>query len=108
MALFLVICPGTLSYDASSQDQTFRDVTKHFGLATMYSYFSDPNGGDLPDVVNRRGRGYPGAYCQRSGNYFPEDRLVADGDGRIVGDIFWTSGTPQIAADDCDVWPITK
>lgn len=105
MSLFLVIVPGAMSYDAGSPDQTFRDVTKHFGLATMYSYFGDPNGGDLPDVVNRPGRGMPGAFCQRSGNYFPEERLRVDGDGRRVGDIFYTTGTPQFAPENIDVWP---
>ena len=99
-----VIIPGNMSYDAASQDQTFRDLTMFFGLYDMNSYFSDPLAGNLPDVVNRTGQGYPGAYCQRSGNYFPESRLRVDGDGRIVGDIFYTTGTPQPNLAD-DIWP---
>src|SRR5579863_6529122 len=94
-----VICPGAMSYDADSQDQTFRDLTLFFGLYDMNTYFSDPLAGDLPDTVNRTGRGAPGGYCQRSGNYFPEERLRVDGDGRVVGDIFYTTGTPG-----CEQW----
>ena len=100
----MVICPGSMSYDATSPDQQLRDMTLFFGLATMYSPLNDPLAGSLPDVVNRRGHGLPGAYCQRSGNYFPESRLTVDGDGRVVGDIFYTTGTPQPNLND-DIWP---
>ena len=98
--MIAVIIPGAMSYDASSPDQTFRDLTRFFGLYSMNTYFSDPDAGTLSDIVNRRGRGRPGGYCQRSGNYFPEDRLKTDGDGRLVGDIFYTTGTPLTQNDD--------
>jgi hypothetical protein len=101
--LISIIVPGALSYDAGSADQTFRDLTLFFGLYSMNTNFNDPRSGTLSDVVNRRGRGRPGGYCQRSGNYFPEERLRVDGDGRLVGDIFYTTGTPR-QGDDSQ-WP---
>jgi hypothetical protein len=100
-----VICPGAMSYDAGSPDQTFRDLTLFFGLYSMNTFFSDPDAGTLPDTVNRTGRGRPGAYCQRSGNYFPQERLRIDGDGRLVGDLFYTTGTPTPGEQDNDLWP---
>ncbi len=101
--MMVVICPGSMSYDASSPDQALRSLTLFFGLATVYSPLLDSHAGTLSDVVNRRGRGQPGAYCERSGNYFPEERLVVDGDGRVVGDKFWTSGTPRTFEGDDDI-----
>ena len=87
-----VIVPGAMSYDGASLDQMFRDLTLFFGLGSVNAAFSDPHAGVLSDRVVRRGRGFPGGYCMRSGNYFPQERLVVDGEGRTVGDIFRTTG----------------
>jgi hypothetical protein len=89
-----VICPGSMSYDASNLDQQFRDLTNLFGLYSGNTYASDPNAYFDDGSVQRRGTG-PSQRCQRSGNKFPASRLKRDGDGRLVGDIFWTSGTPR-------------
>lgn len=102
--MIAVIVPGAMSYDASSQDQAFRNLTRFFGLYSVNTYFSDPNAGTLSDKVVRTGHGRPGAFCERSGNYFPQERLRVDGDGRVVGDVFTTSGTPTLGDDD-GFWP---
>jgi len=100
-----VIVPGAMSYDMSSPDQTFRDLSKFFGVLSVNTYFSDPNAGQFPDVVVRPGRGRPGGYCTRSGNYFPSERLRTDGDGRTVGDIFYTTGTPRLNGGQTGFYP---
>jgi hypothetical protein len=98
MALFDVVIPGNMSYDASSCDQTLRNITILFGLYSLNAPFSDPMSGTLPDVVRRRGSQSPGAFCARSGNYFPGERLTIDGQGRTVGREFSTDGpaVPEI------------
>jgi hypothetical protein len=86
------ILPGlTFSVDANSADQAFRDMTKLFGLSVPYNAFNDPNAGFSLSVIRAGSQPY-GGFCARSGNYFPADHLVRDGQGRVVGDAFYTEG----------------
>jgi|GEM_PF-4671635 len=92
MASMAVIIPGSMSYDASSMDQQWRNASRLFGLYAMYSAPTDPFSGTLSDLVKRNGTGDVARICARSGNVFPSSRLVRDGQGRVVGDIFYTEG----------------
>jgi len=88
------ILPGlTFSVDANSADQAFRDMTFLFGLYTPYNAFDDPTAGVSFKII-RDGSVPYGAYCARSGNYFPADQLTRDGQGRLVGLPFYTEGVP--------------
>ena len=92
MSLFAIVIPGgSFSCDADSPDQMLRDVTFCFGLYTVYSVYSDPQGGTWDDTIRRPGTG-EGAFCARSGNFFPGSRLTRDGQGRKVGKPFKTDG----------------
>jgi hypothetical protein len=84
-----------MSYDALSLDQMMRNLTFHFGLYALYDPLLDQPASFNDDIVRRRGEGRP-LVCQRSGNIFPAGRMKKDGDGRMVGDIFYTTGTPRI------------
>jgi len=100
MAVFMVCCPGNMSPDASSPDQILRNITGGlFGLLTPYGVPSDPQSGVLSDLTVRNGREGPGGICARSGNWFPQERLTRDGQGRLVGDIFRTDG-PAVIPDE--------
>jgi hypothetical protein len=90
MSLYAVIVPVDMSADASSPDQTFRNLTVLFGLYSMYTDPFDTSSGDLSDLIVRNGH-QPGAICARSGNFFPGERLTQDDQGRLVGDIFKTT-----------------
>jgi hypothetical protein len=87
----------SFSPDALSNDQALRSCTFCFGLMTPYSYLSDPAGGVYTDKIVMPGR-QPGAFCQRSGCYFPGEHLTRDGQGRIVGKPFSTEG-PAVIPD---------
>jgi hypothetical protein len=84
--------PGNMAYDASSMDQQWRNASRLFVMYANYSAPTDANSGDLSDLVKRNGVGDTARICARSGNVFPDSRLVQDGQGRIVGDIFYTEG----------------
>jgi hypothetical protein len=88
-----VVLPLSMSSDAASCDQSFRNVTFHFGLYSLNVPFDDPRAATFSDTIHRAGR-LPGAFCARSGNYFPGERLRIDAYGRTVGAPFYTSRDP--------------
>jgi len=88
----------SLSPDASSIDQLFRNITFHWGLFAPYSDLTDDHAGMTSTEIMMPGSGKL-MRCERSGFLFPSSRMTVDGVGRSVGRPFYTTGDPKDATN---------